>query len=260
MASEPDSPSPGLTVAIIACNESDRIGAAIASAHFADEVLVVDGGSSDDTVAVAESMGARVICGDWPGHVAQKNRATQLARFDWVFSLDADERIPEALSGEITNAVASPGGAVGFSVARRTWWLGAPVRHGSWRPDRRVRLFHRGHAHWGGDDPHDRVILAGPSRPLAVPLEHHAYRSLADHLDTIDRYARIQATGLHKRGVQARWWDWGLRPVAHFWKALVLKGGWRDGVRGVCLAWLGASHVALKWGLLALEAAREEQP
>ena len=97
MPHETDTAAPGLTVAIVACNEGDRIADAIASAGFADEVLVVDGGSTDDTVVVAESLGARVVRADWPGHIAQKQRATDLAHHDWVFSLDADERIPEAL-------------------------------------------------------------------------------------------------------------------------------------------------------------------
>jgi len=242
-----------LTVAIIACDEADRIGEAIESARFADEVVVVDGGSRDDTVAVAKALGARVVVLDWPGHVVQKQRATELASHDWVFALDADERIPPALAEEICVVLADPGVWAGFTVPRRTWWMGAAVESGTWWPDRRVRLFARGRARWGGEDPHDHVILRGPSGALKVPLEHHAYRNLAEHLATIARYARIQANGLRRQGRRARWWDWGLRPGAHFAKALLLKGGWRDGVRGVCLAWLGAAHVALKWGLLALE-------
>ena len=253
MAIDPEQPTVGgLTVAIIACDEADRIGEAIASAAFADEVLVVDGGSRDHTVAVARALGARVVSADWPGHVAQKQRATDLATHDWVFALDADERIPEALGRQARAAVDNPGGAAGFTVPRRTWWLGAPIEHGAWWPDRRVRLFDRRRGWWGGEDPHDHVVLGGPSGALSVPLEHHAYRDLGDHLSTIARYARIQADGLQRRGVQARWWDWSLRPVMHFLKALVLKGGWRDGVRGMCIAWLGAAHVALKWGLVAL--------
>ncbi|MFM2246884.1 MAG: hypothetical protein RL071_2958 [Pseudomonadota bacterium] len=233
-----------LSAVIIAKDEGDRIEGAIASVAFADEVLVLESGSRDDTADRARAAGARVVQADWPGFVAQKERATRLAAHDWVLSLDADERVPPDLAAEIGAVMADPGERVGFWVPRLSWWEGAPVRRGIWWPDLRVRLFDRRHARWGGEDPHDHVIVTGPTGRLRGPLHHHPYRDLGEHLRTIDRYTALAAAGLRRRG--PGWGGW-LRPWAHLFKALVLKGGVLDGQRGLSLALLGAAAVSLKW-------------
>jgi glycosyltransferase involved in cell wall biosynthesis len=240
-----------LTVTIIAKNEADRIGAAVASAAFADEVLVVESGSEDDTAGVARAAGARVVQTDWPGHSAQKQRAAELARHDWIFSLDADERIDTQLAAELAgHALAGP--PWGCRVRRRTWWQGAEIRHGTWAPDRPVRLFHRGHARHVGPDPHDSVRVEGPLGELGGSILHHPFRDVAEHLATIASYARIFAAESRRAGRRARWLDLLLRPPAHLVKALVLRQGLRDGARGLCLAGLGSAAVLLKWTLLML--------
>ena len=249
-----------LTVAIIACNEADRIGESIRSVAFADEVVVVESGSTDRTADVARAAGARVVSTDWAGFVGQKQRAVELARTPWVLSIDADERVPAALAAEVRAAVRDPGDRVAFRVPRTTWWQGAPLRHGTWTPDRRVRLFRPDAGRWRGTDPHDRWSADGPVGDLHTPLEHRAYRDLADHLATVARYAELQADGLLSRGRRARWWDWGLRPVVHLAKALLVKRGLLDGPRGVAVAFVGAAHVALKWGLVALRQPAERDP
>lgn len=233
-----------LSAVIIAKNEADRIEGAIASVRFADEVLVVESGSTDDTAAKARAAGARVVQADWPGFVAQKERATRLAAHDWVLSLDADERVPPSLAAEIAAVMANPRGCVGFSVPRLSWWEGAPVRRGAWWPDRRLRLFDRRRGRWSGEDPHDYVICDGRTGELQAPLHHHPYRDLGEHLRTIDRYSALSADGLRRRG--GAWGGW-LRPWAHLFKALVLKRGLLDGQRGLSLALLGAAAVSLKW-------------
>jgi len=241
-----------ITVVIIARDEADRIADAIASGSFAQEVLVVEAGSVDDTAEVARKAGARVVEVDWPGFVRQKQRATDLACTDWVLSIDADERIPAGLAQEVAAVVQGGGSAVAFSVPRTTWWHGAPIRHGAWSPDRRCRLFLRTRGRWAGVDPHDRWEPDGPIGQLQTPLEHRAYRNLGEHLATVARYAELQAEGLIAVGHRARWWDWSLRPVVHLAKALVVKRGILDGPRGSALAFVGAAHVALKWALVAI--------
>ena len=239
---------PELSAVIIARDEGDRIGRAIASVSFADEVLVLDSGSTDDTVAVARALGARVVQTDWPGHVAQKNRAVAEAAHAWVISLDADEWVPAELASEVQAALERPlDDVAGFSVPRLSHWLGGPLRHGTWYPDRRVRLFHRERGAWTGIDPHDHVQLAGPERKLRQPLHHAPYRDLSEHLDTIDRYTARWAEQAVADGVVARWWDVALRPVLHIVKAVLLKAAFLDGVRGLCVAGLGATYVLVKW-------------
>ncbi len=239
-----------LSLVVITRNEADRIGACLDSAPLATERLVLDCGSTDDTVAIARARGARVIETDWPGHVRQKNRGLAAARCPWILSLDADERLSTEAAASLAAALAAPGDAAGFSFARCSTWQGRPIRHGRWYPDRKVRVVRAGAGAWVGDDPHDRLAVSGRVVRLAGDVLHDPYRSLREHLDTIDRYTRLHAASLHARGVRARWWDVAARPPLHFVDALLLRRGFLDGGRGLALAGLGASHTLLKWGRL----------
>jgi glycosyltransferase involved in cell wall biosynthesis len=228
-----------LSAVIIARDEGDRIEAAIRSVAFADEVLVLDSGSRDDTVARARALGARVVETDWPGHVAQKNRAFAEAKGDWLLSIDADERVTDPLRESLLAFLAAPAGD-GASVARRNHWLGHPLRHGRWYPDRRVRLARRGKGRWTGNDPHDTLSVDGVVTPLTGDLEHHPYRNLGEHLSTIDRYSALDAR-------DGTWFDILVRPPWHFVSAWLLRGGVRDGLPGLAVAVLGALYTFLKW-------------
>jgi len=245
-----------LSLAIIAKNEADRIAACIASVPAADEVVVLDSGSSDATAEVAERAGARVVRTDWPGHVAQKNRALSEVNGDWVLSLDADERLSPEAAADVAALIASPGEVAGASFPRCSHWLGRPIRHGRWYPDRKLRLVRRGLARWAGDDPHDRLVVDGPVRRLRGDILHFPYRDLNEHLATIHRYGAISAASLARRGVIAHWYDVALRPPAHFVDAWVLRRGFLDGLPGLVIAGLGASHVLAKWGRLYFEPPR----
>ncbi len=235
-----------LSVVIISRDEVDRIERAIRSVAFADEVVVVDSGSTDGTVALARRLGARVIEADWPGHVAQKNRAWAEAQGDWVLSIDADEAVSVPLAAAIQAALAAPA-ADGYRFARLNIWLGHPLRHGRWYPDRRVRMARKAAGRWGGEDPHDHLVVDGVVADLDGDLDHVPYRSLGEHLATIDRYARISADGLRARGVRAGWGDLLVRPPWHFVRAFILAAGFRDGVPGLVVAALGAVYTLLKW-------------
>jgi len=239
---------PLLSVVIIARDEADRIGDAVRSAAFADEVVVLDSGSTDGTPGVARALGARVVASDWPGHVAQKNRALAEAAHPWVLSLDADERVSPALAAAVRRALAEDPPVDGFSVARRNHWLGRAMRAGGWYPDRRLRLVRRARARWVGEDPHDRLEVGGPTARLEGDLEHHPYRSLGEHLATIDRYSARWAEVTRSR---ARWWDLAFRPPWRFVRGYLLQGGFRDGRAGLLVAALGALYTLLKWSRLA---------
>jgi glycosyltransferase involved in cell wall biosynthesis len=236
-----------LSLVVIARDEADRIGACLDSVPFAAEKLVLDSGSRDGTPEVAERAGARVVRTDWPGHVAQKNRALDLATQPWALSLDADERLSPAAAAELEAALRDPGDAVGFSFPRLSSWLGTPLRHGRWYPDRKLRAVKRGAARWGGDDPHDLLEASGPVRELRGDILHFPYRDLSEHLATIDRYSRTHAASLASRGVRGRWWDVVGRPPLHFVDAYLLRAGFLDGVPGFAVAGLGATHTMLKW-------------
>jgi glycosyltransferase involved in cell wall biosynthesis len=236
-----------LSLVVIALDEADRIADCLGSVPFAAERLVLDCGSTDGTQEVARACGATVLHTDWPGHVAQKNRALAAASQPWVLSLDADERLTAAAQQALREALAAPGDATGFAFARCSTWLGTPLRHGRWYPDRKVRVVRRGHGRWVGDDPHDHLQVDGPVRRLRGDIAHRPYRDLSEHLATIDRYTRVHAGSLHARGVRARWWDVAVRPPLHFVDAFLLRRGFLDGTAGFAVAGLGATHVLLKW-------------
>ena len=231
-----------LSGCIIAYNEADRIERAIRSLGFCDEVVVLDSGSTDGTDAIAERLGAQVIRTDWPGHVTQKNRAIAACSGEWLVSIDADEWVSEALAQEIIAFLNAPASEAA-SVPRRNHWLGTALAHGRWYPDRHVRLALRKNATWTGQDPHDR-LEAGTAFPLRHDLHHDPYRSLGEHLSTIDRYTRIAATQVKPRFFL---FDLGVRPCWSFLRAYVLEQGFRDGLPGFVLAVLGAVYVVLKY-------------
>jgi glycosyltransferase involved in cell wall biosynthesis len=248
----PSTTSVPLSGCIIAFNEEDRIAAAIESLGFCDEVVVVDSHSGDRTREVAAAHGARVIERDWPGHVAQKEFAIRAASHDWVLCIDADERVTPELAAEIVELKArgfeaSVSGPPGWSMPRLTRWMGAWIRHGTWYPDRQLRLFDRRRGHWGGHDPHDRVELEAPHARLSGDLQHETYRSLDDHLATIDKYTAISAKGLFERGRRAKVSDLWLRPLWRFLRFFVFKRGFLLGWRGLALAFLAAHYVRLKY-------------
>jgi len=240
---------PRLTVTIVAQDEADRIGRAVDSVRWADEVLVLDGGSADDTAAIARRHGARVVHHPWEGYARQKNRAVALASHDWILGLDADEAPSEELAASIREALRDPGPHTAFRCNRRNHYLGRPIRWCGWYPDRRIRLFHRAHGRWVGPDPHDHVQADGPVAHLIGDLLHHSYRDLDDHRRSIERLACAWAASMHDAGRRPRAWD-RLRPLAHFAKNYLLRLGVLEGYRGWLICWHGARHVGRRHALL----------
>jgi glycosyltransferase involved in cell wall biosynthesis len=245
--------SPAVSACIVTRDEEDRLPECLASLAWCDEILVVDSHSTDRTREVAAEVGARVVERDWPGHVAQKEFAVRAARHDWVFCIDADERVSKELADEIAvHRSRGFAGCAGYSMPRRSSYLGRWIRHGTWYPDRKLRLFDRRHGGWSGRDPHDRVEVAGRVEALRGALLHHPYRSLEDHLATIDRYTTITAGELHREGRRAHLHDLVLRPPLRFLSFYLLRLGCLDGWRGLLLAYLAAHYVRLRYAKLWL--------
>lgn len=239
---------PAISACIIAMDEEDRIAECLASLDFCDEKLVVDSHSRDATREVAARHGARVIERDWPGHVAQKEFTIRAATHDWVLCVDADERISPELRAEILalQGAGFPGHA-GWRFPRLSSYLGEWMRHGGWYPDLQLRLFDRRRGRWGGNNPHDKVLLDGAPGTLRGNLLHHPYRSFGEHLRTIDKYTTIMAEGLHARGQRANLFDLTLRPATRFVRSYVFKLGFLLGWRGLVNAYLSAHYGRLKY-------------
>jgi glycosyltransferase involved in cell wall biosynthesis len=245
----PASPRPGLSACIITLNEADRIEACLDSLAFCDEVVVVDSGSTDGTRERAAAKGARVLERAFDGYRTQKDFAVSAAAHDWVLCLDADERVTPALRASI-EAVRDSGfaGAAGYRFARLTDYFGAPLRHGNAYPDRVLRLFDRRRGGWrGAREIHEHASVDGAVVTLAGDLGHDAYRSLADQLGRLERYARLMAEHMHASGRRARLTSLVLNPWWRFVRGYLLRGGFLDGWRGLVYAYVEANYVRQKF-------------
>jgi glycosyltransferase involved in cell wall biosynthesis len=252
VSADSGSSGPRLSCCIIACNEERNIRRCLESVSFADEcVVVVDSRSSDATEEIARELGARVIEHPYQGNIEQKNFALSQAKRDWILSLDADEVITEPLAREISSVLAAPPTHIdGYQINRVTYHLGRWIRHGDFYPDWQLRLIRRGAGDWSGVNPHGRIQLRGTVRRLLGECEHYSYRDLAAQIDRIQDFSRIQARASHAEGLPARIRDMVLRPPARFFRAYLLKQGFRDGVPGLVIAAATAFHVFLKYAKL----------
>ena len=241
---------PNVSVTIITLNEAEHVGAAVESASWADEVIVVDSGSTDGTLDAARAKGATVSTRAWTGYVDQKNHAASLARNDWIFSLDADERIPEALASELRGVLATSPAFNGYRVPRVTFHLGRWFRTTDFYPDYQTRLYDRRHARWQGRHVHESVAVDGPSGQLTSEIEHFAYRDLRDHLDRINTYSTLAARQMHESGRRATVLDLLAHPPAAFLRNYILRRGIMDGTAGLTLSLVNSYSVFLKFAKL----------
>jgi glycosyltransferase involved in cell wall biosynthesis len=241
---------PKLSVTVVARNEAADLGAALASVAWADEIVVVDSQSTDETVAIARQYTERVVVHEWLGHIEQKNYAASLASHDWILSLDADERVTPALAAEIRSALASVPVHSAFRVPRITWHLGRWVRSTDWYPDFQDRLYDRRQARWTGQYVHESLTNAGSSGQLRGEIQHYAYRNIADHLETIDRYTTLAARQMHEGGRRAGLLQLTAHPPLAFLRNYIVRGGIRDGVPGLIISSMNAYYVFLKFAKL----------
>ncbi|MBI3050317.1 MAG: glycosyltransferase family 2 protein [Acidobacteria bacterium] len=249
---------PTISVTIITLNEAEHIAAAIDSAAWADEILVVDGGSTDGTVDLARAKGAVVLCREWSGYVDQKNYAAELAANDWIFSLDADERITPALAAEIRALLAAEPPMCGYRLPRVTYHLGRWVRTTDFYPDFQTRLYDRRAARWRGKYVHESVVVDGPVGRLRHELEHYSFRNLRDQLDRINHYTTLAARQMYEAGRRAGPFDLVVHPPAAFLRNYVLRRGILDGTAGLTISLMNAYSVFLKFAKL-WEMQREER-
>ena len=240
-------PTP-VTIVIPTLNEASQIAECVRSLSWASEVIVVDAASSDDTVALARTAGARVITGVAPGIAAQRNAGIAAARTEWVFALDADERVGEPLAQELAATVAAPRHDA-YRVKRRNLYHGQVMRRGHWGRDWVVRLFTR-QRRFGGPTAHPGLQDVTDVGWLTQEMDHSPYRDLQHHLDKLIAYSRMGAADLAAAGRRARWTDLALRPGLRFWRDYLLQGSVLDGRLGVIHAGLSAVGVFLKYAFL----------
>lgn len=237
-----------LSVLILTKNEEDNIQRAIGSVlGLAGEVLVVDSGSTDKTVEIAKSMGAKVYHRDWEGYPVQLNYGLELCTGDWVLVLDADEEVSEELRENIERVLKSPKYEV-YKVCRRTYYLGRFLRH-AWYPEWRVRLFRKNKVAFAGEL-HEKPIYKERAGKLKGDLYHYSYKSLKDQYRKTLEYAEKMAHLMHRSGKRFRLYKLLLNPIWHFLKVYFFQMGFLDGRRGFLVAFSTFFYTFLKYKFL----------
>jgi glycosyltransferase involved in cell wall biosynthesis len=238
-----------LSVVIITRDAATQIVPCLKSAAFADEIVVVDSGSSDDTVALAIANGARVVSHEWQGFGKQKQYAVTQAQHDWVLCLDADERVTDELLNSIEATLRLPEFNA-YKMPRRNRFMGRYLRHGEGYPDWSLRLFHRAHASWSDDTVHEKVETLVSVGILKGDLLHESEQGIADYLHKQNGYTTIQAQELHRTGVRADAAKLLLSPLVRFFKFYVLRRGFLDGVPGLIHILIGCFNTFSKYAKL----------
>jgi len=237
-----------ISACIIAFNEEKKIEDCLKSLiGIADEIIVVDSNSTDNTVSIARKYTDKIILQDFLGFIEQKNFAITQASHDWILSLDCDERLSPELQQAITGIKDSIEDADAYRMSRKTFYVYRWLNH-CWYPDLKIRLFNKNTAYWGGTNPHDHIIASGSNiKRLDGDIYHYSFDSISDHLKTIDKFTEIGAEELIKKNKSFT----VLSPLTHaswtFIKLYFIKLGFMDGFAGLAVSVLSFMHVFIKY-------------
>lgn len=240
---------PGMKISatVITFNEEHNIAEALESLAWADEIIVVDRESSDATIQIAQRITERVFVRKWQGYSSQKNFAAEQAQHDWIFSLDADERVSPELAAEIARLKQAPEpDAAGFEMPRLTFYLGRWIKHSGWYPDRKLRLYDRRRGRWRGDYVHEALEVDGHIERLGGKILHYTVRSASEHHTRLDRYTTLAAQEAYDAGKSGSTASLLLSPAAAFIRSYVSKLGFLDGAQGFIIARFAAHYAFLK--------------
>ncbi len=245
-----------VSVAVITHNEAGRIADCLRSVGFADELVIVDSGSTDDTIAIAEEFGAKIIYQPFSGFGPQKQFAVDHCRHDWILLLDADERVDEKSAEAIHQAVRfPPDGVAAFEFQRKNFLHGRWIRHCGWWPDPLLRLVDRRQGRFSDDMVHEQWLTDGKVLPLPGVIEHHSFRNYADMIDKLQRYSTLGAAQMVARGHSTYPWSPLLHGLWTFVQVYGLRLGVLDGFDGFMIALLNAGGSFMKYAK-CLEALR----
>jgi glycosyltransferase involved in cell wall biosynthesis len=247
-----------VSVVIIALNAARQIEPCLKSVEFADEVLVVDSGSQDETRAIAEVAGARVVEKEWLGFGRQKQFAVGTAKHDWVLCLDVDERVSPELAAGLRVAMANPD-HFAYRMARRNRFLGRWLAYGEGYPDWSLRLFHRAHASWSNDEVHETVITTVDVGTVRGDLMHDSAEDVTSYLAKQNRYSSLHAQALYSQGVRAGYLRLFVSPLARFIKFYFLRLGFLDGGPGFAHVAIGCFAAFAKYAKLIELTVTEKQ-
>lgn len=240
-----------LSLTVITLNAESHIARCLKSVPFASDIVVVDSGSTDRTVEIAQSLGARVFSEEWRGFGPQKRRASQLAKHSWILNLDADEALSPDAQAELKSLLEGRelSSSEAFSFPRLSHHLGRWIRHGGWYPDWQIRLYNREKVDWSQAEIHEKIEAHNPIR-LKAPLEHWVFQDLTHQIQTNNRYSGLLAHELHKSGRRFSLFHLLTKPWVKFNEVYFWKRGFLDGLPGLIIAVGAAYSVFLKWAKL----------
>jgi glycosyltransferase involved in cell wall biosynthesis len=233
-------------------NEESNIRRCLESLNWVDEIVVVDSFSKDRTVEICKEYTSRVYQHEWLGYVGQKDLIKKMAIHPWILFIDADEEVSAELREEIMAEFESGNNRnyVGYAFPRKVYFLGKWIMHGEWWPDIKMRLYLKEKGVCTGREPHDHVVVHGPVKRLTGCLHHYTYDDIADQIMTMNRFSTIASAGLLEERRRFSGIDLIFRPMFRFLKGYILKGGFRDGFRGLIIAMLSATGVFFKYAKL----------
>lgn len=240
----------GLSVAIITNNEEEEIKDCLECVKWADEIVVVDSYSTDNTLGICRQYTDKVFQNEWSGFSNQKNYAVDLTKNPWVLILDADERVSEGLRKEIKEILDKDPEVDGYFIPRKSYFLGRWIRYGGWYPDYSIRLFRKDKGRFEQREVHESVRINGKAGRLRNPLEHYTYRSLSEYLQRMDRYSTLAAREMARRGRRAGPVNILFRPFFTFFRMYILQLGFRDGIYGLLLSILYSYYTLSKYAKL----------
>jgi len=242
--------APKLSVAIITYNEEANIRRTLESVTWADEIVVVDSGSTDGTLTICREYTDKIIHQDWLGFAMQKNAAIDRTTGDWVLSLDADEPIEPLLAREIRDIMASSAAQDGYLIPRRTFFLGKEIRHGGWYPDYNLRLFRNGRGRFEDRVVHEAIRVQGTVGRTGYAILHYAYPDLASYMSSINKYSSLAVSVMAERGIggfKTTWVNILLRPLFTFLLRYIFRMGFLDGKHGLVLNIYHSYYVFAKY-------------
>ena len=236
-----------ISATIITFNEQDNLPRALNSLGCCDEIVIVDSGSTDQTVELARGLGARVIERDWPGYARQKNFAAEQASHDWILALDADERLSDPLQRELQGIKQQGARYDAYSCPRLAQYRGKWIRHSGWYPDHKVRLYDRRKARWVGDYVHESVRVEGSLGVLEGDLLHYTCPTFSRHIESVNRYTTLAAQEMAAQGRGVSLARLLAAPPWAFVRSYVVQRGFLDGPNGFLIASMAAFYVFAKY-------------
>lgn len=239
-----------LSVVIITLNEENNIRDCLESVKWADEIIVVDSGSRDQTVKICKERTPLVYQVPWQGFGKQKNAAVDLANFEWILNIDADERVSPDLKDEIQAVLHQESELSGYFISRKSYFGKRLILHCGWYPDFSIRLFNKRKGRFNDREVHESVELRGKSGYLKHSLIHFTYKNISDFLGRMNRYSTLAANDLFRAGTKGVVFKMIFRPPATFIKMYILKGGYKEGFPGIILSGLYAFYTFVKYSKL----------